>query len=101
MRRTRKVTPEGMLIKLLMSTNGLTAKELACRIGKAEATVCDVISGKNKSRKTLNLILDVLREEQESEKMKEFLQLFKEQFGETDILDAFEETDASMEPVVE
>ncbi|MCD8083287.1 MAG: helix-turn-helix domain-containing protein [Clostridiales bacterium] len=96
MRRTRKVTPEGMLIKLLMSTNGLTSKELAGRIGKTEATICDVISGKNRSRKTLNRILDVLQEEQESEKMKGFLQLFKEQFGEANTLDAFEETDASM-----
>ncbi|MCD8084666.1 MAG: hypothetical protein LUE86_14460 [Clostridiales bacterium] len=101
MRRTRKVTPEGMLIKLLMSTNNLTTKELCSRIGKSEATICDVISGKNKSRKTLNLILETLRAEPKSKELIEFMQLFAEEFGGTGTDEAFEEKDASMEPVVE
>ncbi|MCD8082635.1 MAG: helix-turn-helix transcriptional regulator [Clostridiales bacterium] len=83
MKRTRKLTTEGMLIKVLLSINNLTTQELADRIGKTEATVCDVISGKNKSEKTLNQILDVLRERQEPTKMAEFLQLYEEQFGGT------------------
>ncbi|MCD8121430.1 MAG: helix-turn-helix transcriptional regulator [Clostridiales bacterium] len=63
MRRVYKVTPEGMVIKLLMAQNNLTVKELGKRVGKSEATVCDVISGKNKSEKTLNLILETLQED--------------------------------------
>ncbi|MCD8366139.1 MAG: hypothetical protein LUC83_10125, partial [Clostridiales bacterium] len=60
--RVHKVTPEGMLIKMLMVQNNLTVKEVSRRIGKTDATVCDVISGKNRSRKTLNLIMDAVQE---------------------------------------
>ncbi|MCD8084128.1 MAG: hypothetical protein LUE86_11625 [Clostridiales bacterium] len=101
MRRTSKATPEGVVIKMLLLTSNLTAKELAGRIGKTEATSCDVISGKNKSRKTLKMILDVLCETEESAKVLEFLQLFEKQFRETNALEASEEKNPSMEPVVE
>lgn len=56
MKRTRQPTPLGMQIKIAMFMQNITVKELAMRINKSEATVCEVISGKNKSPKTRELI---------------------------------------------
>ncbi|MCD8371507.1 MAG: helix-turn-helix transcriptional regulator [Clostridiales bacterium] len=84
MRRVYKVTPEGMLIKVLMAQNNLTVKELGHRIGKSEATICDVISGKNKSEKTLDLVMNALREGGATANLAECRQFFAIQFGETD-----------------
>ncbi|MCD8083799.1 MAG: hypothetical protein LUE86_09905 [Clostridiales bacterium] len=64
MKRTRKVTPEGMQIKIMLLTTNMTARELAARIGKTDATICDVISGKNRCKVTLNRIMQTLREEE-------------------------------------
>ena len=57
MRRTRQLTPAGMEIKMALFQQNMTAKELALRINKSEATVCEVISGKNRSEKTKQLIM--------------------------------------------
>lgn len=57
MRRTRKPTAEGMEIKMALFAQDMTVKELAGRINKSEATVCEVISGKNQSEKTRDLIM--------------------------------------------
>ncbi len=57
MRRTRKPTALGMEIKKALFEQDMTVKELAVRINKSEATVCEVISGKNQSEKTRDLIM--------------------------------------------
>ena len=57
MRRTRQLTPAGMEIKMALFQQNMTAKELALRINKSEATVCEVSSGKNRSEKTKQLIM--------------------------------------------
>ncbi|MCD8122278.1 MAG: helix-turn-helix domain-containing protein [Clostridiales bacterium] len=83
MKRVRKVTPEGMLIKMLMAQNNWTVRELGRRVGKADATICDVISGKNRSKKTLNMILNVLKEDGTID-MSEYRLLFESFLNETD-----------------
>lgn len=60
MKRTRQPTPLGMEIKMALFRQNITVRELAKRIHKSEATVCEVISGKNRSIKTRNLILKEL-----------------------------------------
>ncbi len=84
MRRVYKVTPEGMLIKMLMAQNNLTVRELGKRVGKSEATVCDIISGENKSKDTLNLMLDALQEEAAGVNLADCRQFFAMQFGNAD-----------------
>ncbi len=64
MRRTRKLTPDGERIKIKLWTYNMTARDLALRIGKTDGTICDVISGKNRSQATLRQILEVLEEEE-------------------------------------
>ncbi|MCD8083815.1 MAG: helix-turn-helix domain-containing protein [Clostridiales bacterium] len=78
MKRVRKITPEGMLIKMLMIQNNMTVKELAKRIGKSDATICDVVSGKNKSRETLKLIIEALQENGSAD-ISEYQKFFMEQ----------------------
>lgn len=60
MKRTRQPSPAGLEIKMVMIQKNITIKELANRICKSEATVCEVISGKNKSKKTRELIMKEL-----------------------------------------
>lgn len=60
MKRTRRPTPLGIEIKMALFQQNITVRELAKRINKSEATVCEVISGKNGSSKTRNLILKEL-----------------------------------------
>lgn len=60
MKRTRQATPAGIQIKLALFQQNITVKELASRIHKSEATVCEVISGKNRSDKTRALIMKEL-----------------------------------------
>jgi len=60
MKRTRRPSPAGLEIKMVMIQRNITVKELASRIQKSEATVCEVISGKNKSEKTRALIMKEL-----------------------------------------
>lgn len=60
MKRTRQPSPAGLEIKMVMLQRNMTIKELANRIHKSEATVCEVISGKNKSEKTRALIMKEL-----------------------------------------
>lgn len=67
MRRTRQPTPIGMMIRMEMFQQNVTVKELASRIGKSEATVCDVIAGANRNKQTRELILRELRMEKDSE----------------------------------
>ncbi len=62
MKRDEEIRQEGVLIKILLARSDMTMKELGARIGKSEATVSDVISGKNRSRKTYHLIMNILRE---------------------------------------
>ena len=57
MRRTMKPTALGREIRLALMEQDITVRELASRIHKSEATVCEVISGKNRSAKTRDLIL--------------------------------------------
>lgn len=64
MRRTRQPTPIGMKIRMEMFQQNVTVKELASRIGKSEATVCDVIAGANKNEQTRELILRELQMEE-------------------------------------
>ena len=61
MKRTKEITPLGMKIKIALLEQNMTARELASRISRSEATVCEVISGKNKSPVTRQLILDELQ----------------------------------------
>ncbi len=83
MKRVHKVTPEGMLIKMLMVQNNLTVRELGNKIGKADATICDVISGKNRSRKTLDLIMDALQEGTTAD-LSEYRHFIATQFNDAD-----------------
>lgn len=57
MKRTRQPSPAGLEIKMAMFRKNMTVKELASKIHKSEATVCEVISGKNRSEKTRALIM--------------------------------------------
>lgn len=57
MKRTRQPTALGMEIKMALFRQNITVRELAKRIHKSEATVCEVISGKNRSVKTRDLII--------------------------------------------
>ncbi|MBQ6833737.1 MAG: hypothetical protein IJO55_04895 [Lachnospiraceae bacterium] len=60
MKRTKQPSPAGIEIKMVMFRQNITVKELAQKIQKSEATVCEVISGKNRSEKTRKLILKAL-----------------------------------------
>ncbi|MCD8369551.1 MAG: hypothetical protein LUC94_04315 [Clostridiales bacterium] len=82
MKRVHKVTPEGMLIKMLMVQNNLTVRELGNRIGKADATICDVISGKNQCRKTLDLIMNALEADSTAD-LSEYRHFIATQFSDT------------------
>lgn len=57
MARTRQLTPLGRKIKIAMIDRNITARELALRIGRTEATVSEVLVGKNKSEETKLLIM--------------------------------------------
>lgn len=56
MKRITRPTALGMEIKSALLEHNMTAKELAQRIGKSQVTVSDVISGKNKSSRTIEKI---------------------------------------------
>lgn len=60
MKRTKQPSPAGMEVRMAMFRQNITVKELARMIQKSEATVCEVISGKNRSEKTREMILDTL-----------------------------------------
>ena len=60
MKRTRVLSPAGLEVKMAMYQQNMTVKELANKIQKSEATVCEVMSGKNRSEKTRALILKEL-----------------------------------------
>lgn len=60
MKRTRRLSPAGLEVKMAMYQQNMTVKELASKIQKSEATVCEVMSGKNRSEKTRALILKEL-----------------------------------------
>lgn len=60
MKRTRHLSPAGLEVKMAMYQQNMTVKELANKIQKSEATVCEVMSGKNRSEKTRALILKEL-----------------------------------------
>ena len=60
MKRTRRLSPAGLEVKMVMYQQNMTVKELANKIQKSEATVCEVMSGKNRSEKTRALILKEL-----------------------------------------
>ena len=60
MKRTRRLSPAGLEVKMAMYQQNMTVKALANKIQKSEATVCEVMSGKNRSEKTRALILKEL-----------------------------------------
>lgn len=66
MKRTRSLTPLGMQIKVAMIQQNVTSRELVRRINKSEATVCEVLSGKNRSEATKRLILNELNLKEEA-----------------------------------
>ena len=61
MKRTKTLTPLGIQIKMAMVEQNVTNRELARRIDRSEATVCEVLSGKNKSPHTRRMILETLQ----------------------------------------
>lgn len=71
MKRTRRPTELGIEIKMALFKQNITVRELAKRIHKSEATVCEVISGKNQSVKTRDLILRELDLGEEFRQTKE------------------------------
>lgn len=60
MRREAEYSLFGKKVKHLLIEKNMTNKELAKRIGMAESTVCDVISGRNNREKTKQLIINAL-----------------------------------------
>lgn len=60
MKRTRQLTPLGMKIKMALVQKNMTSKELAQRIGRSEATISEVLCGKNKKKETQKLIMKEL-----------------------------------------
>lgn len=49
MRRMRKLTEFGLLVKTELYRKGMTNRDLAREVGMKESTLCDVLSGKNKN----------------------------------------------------
>lgn len=49
MRRTRKLTEFGLIVKTELYKKGMTNRELAREIGMTEGTFCDVLAGRNKN----------------------------------------------------
>ncbi|MCD8122284.1 MAG: helix-turn-helix domain-containing protein [Clostridiales bacterium] len=93
MRRVRDVTPEGWIIKALLARRHMTLKELGAKIGKSNATICDIISGKNQSRETLELILNELQDGDPAFEMTEYEKWFVAQMGNNKKLSDMPETD--------
>lgn len=60
MKRNCNYTPFGKQVKIKMIENNITGKELAQMIGKADSTVCDVISGRNNRKLTQWQIAQIL-----------------------------------------
>lgn len=66
MKRTRQLTPLGMKIKVALVEQNMTSKELAQRIGRSEATICEIICGKNNRQETRRLIMKELGLEEDT-----------------------------------
>jgi len=60
MKRSCNYTPFGKQVKIKMIEKNMTGKELAQMIGKADSTVCDVISGRNNRELTQWQIAQIL-----------------------------------------
>lgn len=60
MKRVAQIIPLGMEIKTALLRSNMTSKELAQRINKSEATVSDVIAGRNRSSETIEMIRNEL-----------------------------------------
>lgn len=71
MKRNCEYTPFGKQVKIKMIEQNLTSKELARMIGKADSTICDVISGRNKRELTRWQIAQILGIDMELPKGKQ------------------------------
>ena len=60
MKRTRQLTPLGIKIKMALAQKNMTSKELAQRIGRSEATISEVLCGRNKKEETRKRIMKEL-----------------------------------------
>lgn len=56
----RQPTEFGVQVKIALVQKNMSSKELARRIGKSRSTISEVISGKNKSKKTMQMIIRAL-----------------------------------------
>lgn len=65
MRRRTELSAFGLRVKTEMMRQNLCVRDIAKAIGKSDSTVCEVISGKNRSKTTRKQILDVLDIEEE------------------------------------
>ena len=60
MKRTWNYTAFGKQIKIRLIEMEMSNKDLARRLGMADSTVCDVISGRNNRKMTLERIAAIL-----------------------------------------
>ena len=67
MKRKNVQRPLGIQIKTAMIQQNITGRELASRINRSEATVCEVISGKNRNEATRRRILEELKLTEEAQ----------------------------------
>lgn len=70
MKRRHEYTAFGKQVKIKMIEQNITSRELARRIGKAESTICDVISGRNNRELTQRQIAQILELELPDEKQE-------------------------------
>lgn len=67
MRKRIPCTPFGKRVKIKLLEENMTSRDLAQKAGVTDATVCDVIFGRNKKPETMQLIAEALGIEVEEE----------------------------------
>lgn len=67
MRKRKNCTPFGIRVKIKLLEENMTNRDLAQKAGVTDATVCDVIFGRNKKPETVLLIAAALGIEMEEE----------------------------------
>lgn len=67
MTNLKKCTPFGLRVKIELLKNNMTCQDLANRLGYTNSTISDVIFGRNKSKKTQQLIAEELGIELDNE----------------------------------
>lgn len=60
MRKRKPCTPFGKRVKIKLLEENMTSRDLAQKAGVTDATVCDVIFGRNKKPETVQLIAEAL-----------------------------------------